>query len=158
MKSFCRLERYRGTFWVGEQVSAGKQHSTATTIIKARGTRRMAWSPKCFHSIAQCKFSLKNRHLQSRQQISFLLLNQDIAPGGFLNLPRLADSAAVGEKQQSHTAARKQKGLVNLIPSGTIHQDVRLVFYNEISCRTQSISVRRESKDIVQYGPGLFGD
>jgi len=48
--------------------------------------------------------------------------------------------------------------LVNLIPSGTIHQDVRLVFYNEISCRTEGIPVRRESKDIVQYGPGLFGD
>jgi len=118
----------------------------------------MTWSPKCFHSIAHSKFSLKNRHLQSRQQISFLLLNQDIAPGGFLNLPRFADSAAVGEEQQSHPAARKQKGLVNLIPSGTIHQDVRLVFYNEISCRTEGIPVRRESKDIVQYGPGLFGN
>lgn len=118
----------------------------------------MAWSPKCFHLIAHSKFLLKNRHLQSRQQISFLLLNQDIAPGGFLNLPRLADSAAVGEKQQSHTAARKQKGVVNLIPSGTIHQDVRLVFYNEISCRTEGIPVRPESKDIFQNGPGLFGD
>ncbi|MBW3587604.1 MAG: hypothetical protein KY448_17725, partial [Cyanobacteria bacterium 0813] len=86
------------------------------------------------------------------------LLNQDISPRGFLNLPRLADSAAVGDKQQSHTAALSHKGLVNFIPRGTIHKDVRFVFYNEISCRTEGISVRRKSKDIVQHGPGLFGD
>jgi hypothetical protein len=32
-----------------------------------------------------------------------------------------------------------------------------LVFYNEIGSRAQGIPVRWESKDIFQYGPGLFG-
>ena len=158
MKSFRGSQGCGGAFAVGEQVSARKQHSATTVIIKTGRTGGVAGSPKCKSAIAKSKLSLKRCQLQSRKQISFLFLDQDFAPGRFLNLPRLADSATVGEKQQPYPAMFPQKCLVNFIPSRTIYQDVSLVFYNKIGSCTQGIPVRWESKDIFQYEPGLFGD
>lgn len=94
----------------------------------------MTGSPNRAAMGAEGKLALKGRHVEFWQQISFLLLNQNVAAKGKADVSDFANAAPVGNKQPSHTATFLQELVVDFIPGRTINQDIADIFYNEISC------------------------
>ncbi|SRR5579883_1909076 len=123
-----------------------EQNATKLTVVQASSTGRVPRSPDCPRLGGQSECLLKCGHGQLWQKVSFLLLDDNLAAEGLLDLADFSNRTAMGEKEPINATAGLEFGLGRFIPGGAVHENIRRL-YNKVCGATEGVAVGWKCRD-----------